>query len=77
MTNADFEVRDSLNSLEKVLPKDEFARCNNCYLVHLSMITGIDKSECLIGGERLQISRPKKKSFNEAFMDYLMNKGRV
>lgn len=77
MMNADFEVRDSLNNLEKILPKGEFARCNNCYLVHLPMIVGIEKDECLIGGERLQISRPKKKAFTNAFMEYLLNKGRI
>ena len=37
------------------------------------MIQGVVKNECLIGGDSLQIARTRKKAFQDAFMDYLMN----
>lgn len=77
MTYGEILGRDSLTSLEKRLPKDEFVRCNNCFLVNLAMIHGLDKNECLLADERLQISRPKKKHFYKMFYDYLMSGKKV
>lgn len=71
MTYGDFEGRDSLSSLEKKLPRDQFARCNNCFLVNLSMVWGMDKNECLVGSDRLQVSRPKKRQFVDKLSTFM------
>ena len=72
-TSGNIEARDSIKNVEKDLPKGKFARCNNGTVVNLSMIQGVVKNECLIGGDSLQIARTRKKAFQDAFMDYLMN----
>ena len=66
--------RGSLKQMEKMLTKYNFLRCNNCFLVNAARIKSIEKYECVVGNDRIQISHPKKKSFTEAFMKYLMNK---
>ena len=72
-TSGNIEARGSIKNVEKDLPKGKFARCNNGTVVNLSMIQGVVKNECLIGGDSLQIARTRKKAFQDAFMDYLMN----
>lgn len=67
--------RGSLKQMEKMLAKYNFLRCNNCFLVNAARIKGIEKYECIVGNDRIQISHPKKKSFTEAFMKYLMKNG--
>lgn len=72
-TSGNIEARGSIKNVEKDLPKGKFAKCNNGTIVNLSMIQGVVKNECLIGGDSLQIARTRKKAFQDAFMDYLMN----
>lgn len=64
----------SLGSLKNVCDELEglsFALCNQCYLVNLHYVTGIDGYKCIIGNEVLQISLPKKNSFIHALNNYL------
>lgn len=65
-----FHVRDeqieshgTLKDYEKRLYEDGFRRCNNCYLVNVRYVTGYCKDTVSVGGDVLQISRPKKKEF--------------
>lgn len=64
----------SLKQMEKQLAKYNFLRCNNCFLVNAARIKGIEKYECIVGNSRIQISHPRKKTFTEEFMKYLMCK---
>lgn len=48
-----------------------FELCNQCYLVNLFYVTGIDDYKCLLGKKELQISLPKRKSFIRALNNYL------
>ena len=64
------QVYTSLSSAEKMLPTDSFVRCNSCYVVNLGQIDLIDGEDVLLKNERLKISRPKKKSFVQAYKDY-------
>lgn len=48
-----------------------FARCNSCYLVNLNYVQAIQGYTVLVGGESLQISRPRRRAFAQALNDYL------
>ncbi len=58
-----FEAWGSLKDLETQLPSYQFSRCNIGYLVSLAHITAVDGDDVEISGERLKISRPKRKEF--------------
>jgi len=64
-------VYGSLKKFEKELEEYFFARCNNCYLVSLRHIDAIEQDTAIVGGDRLGISRSKKKSFMKAFVSYI------
>lgn len=61
----------TLNEMEKILPKEDFIRCNHCYLVNLKYVSEIGKNDVTVGKDRLAISRSKKKVFMDAFTEYL------
>lgn len=74
LTDEEIKVNMSLNKLEKLLP-DCFFRCNHCYIVNLKYVTRITRYECeMATGEKLSVSRPRKKEFREALMKYLGDK---
>lgn len=60
----------SLKELESKLDHNLFVRCNNCFLVNLDYVTGVDGYDAIIGDERLLISHPKKKEFLRAVNDH-------
>ncbi len=66
-----YSAYGSLNEVTKILPSQDFVKCNHCYLVNLKFVTGINKYEVSLGENRLQISHPKKKAFVDSFTDYL------
>lgn len=53
----------SLSSAEKKLKQYGFARCNSCYLVNLRDVTDVKGYTVTVGGTKLQISQPRKKTF--------------
>jgi DNA-binding LytR/AlgR family response regulator len=61
----------SLKELEKQLQGEPFERCNNCYLVHLKYVTAVSKDTLVVSGDRLAISRPRKKKFMESLTNYM------
>ncbi len=74
LLNEIVESKGTLKDVEQQLNSASFSRCNYCYLVNLRYVDAIEKYECLINGERLQISHPRKKKFVEDLMAYLMTK---
>ena len=63
----------ALKEVEKQLEGKGFARCNNCYLVNLRYVESADGQNIVVGGEKLAISRPRKKDFMSALNKYLGN----
>ncbi len=59
----DFEAWGNLRDIESMLPQALFSRCNLCYLVGLAHVRGVEGEEVLVGGDRLKISRPRRKEF--------------
>ena len=66
-THGEFKVYGTLRAIEKLLPKDQFIKCNRSMLVNLRNVTRIAKNFAYIGTERLDISRNRKKDFLDAF----------
>lgn len=58
-----FETRGSLKNAEEQLAGTAFERCNVCYLVNLNFVTDVVEDTVVVAGDRLHISRAKKKSF--------------
>jgi DNA-binding LytR/AlgR family response regulator len=70
-TEGEFRQKSSLKEIEKKLEGLSFKRCNNCYLVNLKYVDGVDRDDILIGGDRLKISRPRKKEFLQSLANYM------
>ncbi|WP_439444173.1 LytR/AlgR family response regulator transcription factor [Listeria aquatica] len=66
-----FTILESMKNMEARLTEEHFFRCHNYYLVNLKYVKSIEKNLLLIGSEKLQISRPRKKAFMEALTNYL------
>ena len=60
----------SLSKYEKLLEGAHFARCNACYLVNLKFVRGIDKDCVVVGEDRLNISKSRRKAFLMALVQY-------
>lgn len=60
----------SLSKYEKQLAQAHFARCNSCYLVNLKFVRGIYGDEVLVGGDRLAVSKSRRKAFLQALAQY-------
>lgn len=77
-TEGNVETRGSLNKIEPFFRENNFERCNQCYLVNLGYVVGIDGYTLLVGDGRssgvtdeLAISHPRKKEFAAALNKYL------
>ncbi len=64
-TERSYCVYETMKSLEGKLPKMQFVRCNNCYLVNLDHVKGVHGEYVVIGSRELKISRSRRKSFLE------------
>ncbi len=66
-----FKQKGSLTEVEENLKGLSFKRCNNCYLVNIKYVNGVNKDEVKVGDEWLRISRPRKKEFLDALTNYI------
>ena len=63
LENEDIKTWSSLKNIAEQLDGCGFAYCNRCYLVNMRYVTGIVKNMCVIGDEKLLISRYKHNEF--------------
>ena len=66
-----WSVRGSLLKAEKDLTAYHFARCNQCYLVNLRYVKGVQDDLVLVGEQRLEISRRQRTAFLGALAAYV------
>ena len=66
----------TMREAEKTLEGCSFFRCNKGYLVNLEHVDGIRGEDALVHGERVQVSRSRKRAFLDALNDYLGEGGR-
>ena len=71
-TEKTYSVYDTMRSLEDRLPKEQFARCNYCYIVNLSHVKGVHGEYVVLDGKELKISRSRRKGFNEKVSQFLL-----
>ena len=73
-TRGNFTAYGTMRTIEKLLPPNQFFKCNRCYLVNLRSVTRIQGSTVFIGEEELEISRPRKQEFLDALHNYHFSK---
>lgn len=61
----------TLKSLYANLKKHHFAFCNQCYLVNLAFVKGIDDGFLLINDEKIRIASSRKKAFMQELTAYI------
>jgi DNA-binding LytR/AlgR family response regulator len=65
-------ISGTLKELEERLADRHFFRSNSCYLVNLHHIDAVQGQDCVLtNGERLRISRPRKKAFLTELTEYM------
>ncbi len=65
-------TNSTLKNLEGQLEQRGFFRSNSCYLVNLAHVTGMEDQDCIMStGQRLRVSRPRKKGFMTALTAYV------
>lgn len=67
----DLIEKNSLKYVENFLQGCNFVRCNNCYLINLRYVDGIEGGNVLVHGQSLPISRNRKKNFLNMLTLYL------
>ena len=60
-----------MSSLEEKLNEKNFFRCHKGYLVNLEQVDKLEECDCLIGSERIPVSRRRKTEFLEALAGVL------
>lgn len=64
-------IIDTMKNMEQKMEQYQFSRCNNCYLVNLRYVESIYQNTVTVLGDKLQISRPRKKVFMAAITDFI------
>ena len=64
------ETGGSLKNLQQRLDPNTFVRCNSCYLVNLQYVMSVSGYTVDVDGEKLQISRARRKDFMKAVSGY-------
>ena len=70
-TEGDVGGTGTLKSVTEVFEGLPFALCNQCYYVNLGFVTEVRGPYVYVGGDKIQISLPKKKEFMRALNEYL------
>ena len=66
-----FETKGSIRETESRLNSPVFFQCNKGCLVNLEFVEGYGKDDVKIGEHRIQVSRARKRAFQEAMQRYL------
>jgi len=71
METKELTIYSSLKKMEQQVEGYYFVRCNSGYLVSLSHVEGVERDVVIVSGDRLTMSRSKKKKFMNALADYI------
>ena len=67
----EMESRGTMSELEKLLTPYGFFRNSKSYLVNMQYVEAIQDSYCIVHGERIPVSRAKKKEFTQTLLTYM------
>lgn len=73
--DGNLEIRGTMREAEETLKEESFFRCNKAYLVNLFYVDGFDNGDAIVAGERLLVSRARKKEFLDALNNYMNEVG--
>lgn len=63
--------RSTLAEAESILGSSHFFRCGKAHLVNLEYVDSVQGIDVILGGERIQVSRARKKALLDALNDYM------
>ncbi len=66
-----YVIHKSLVKAQKELPENLFVRCNSCYLVNMRHVERLEDNYFIVNGEKIVISRPKRKETLQAFAKFI------
>ncbi len=64
-------TRGTMRDVENALAGYTFFKCNKGCLINLAKVTGYQKNDVIVSGDVIQVSRSRKKPFQEAIHAYL------
>ena len=64
-------IRGTMREAEESLKDESFFRCNKAFLVNLFYVDGFTDGDAIVAGERLLVSRARKKDFLDALNNYM------
>jgi DNA-binding LytR/AlgR family response regulator len=64
-------TRGTLADAEALLGEAQFFRCSKCYLVNLEYVDAVQNNDVILDGERIQVSRARKKDLLDALNNYM------
>ena len=70
-TKDNYDMRGTLQDVEKQLPNNQFVRCNSGIIVNLKYVTGILKDSLVVFNEELPIARSRKKDVLNMLTRYI------
>lgn len=66
-----YEVRGTMQSVEKLMEPYPFVKCNHWYMVNLKHVSEVRKNIAIVGKHELEISRRNKTAFLKALTEYM------
>ena len=69
--DGEFRTYAKMNELEEQLSGCGFFRCNKGFLVNMREVDGMIESDCLIGGEKIPVSRRRRTEFMDCLTEML------
>lgn len=70
-TDTEYLSKGTLTDVEQSLERENFFRCNKCYLVNLEYVEGVQNNDILVAGDLVQVSRARRKALLDALNDYI------
>jgi DNA-binding LytR/AlgR family response regulator len=67
----EYSFNDSMKNMEKTLGDHGFYRSNNCYLINLAHVRGVQGNIAVVAGRQLTISRARKKGLMQALSNFI------
>ncbi len=76
-TQGDLVSTGSLKSVREQFENLPFELCNQCYLVNLNYVEGVNGNMLEVGGDCIKISEPRRKAFLARLADFLAQGGGI
>ena len=70
-SEGDIKTKATMREAVQALEGEPFFQCNKAFLVNLAYVDGFSGTDLIINGERIPVSRARKKAFMEAMNQYL------